>query len=329
VLTATDVMMAQLNGVAAVEGFASRLSGGSWWRNTPCPAWTAADLMGHLACMAEDYNHALDAITDGAGEAVLRSADIDQHNAIRLLEISGLSPLARARSFGLAARRFAARTSAFASLHAFNLRARPWTVGMYGCMCAIEWHVHAWDLGRSIDVSYRPADIPTLLRLWDVAFPYLPLPSGEGWAALLACSGRGTGPGRAQGAAEFVLSQKIQLVCRLRKEHDKMTYIIAQPCVDVLDRACVDECPVDCIYEGARMLYINPDECVDCAACEPVCPVEAICFEDNVPSEWAPYLTVNAEFFSDLGSPGGARQTGKIDRDHPLVAALPPQVPAV
>lgn len=48
-----------------------------------------------------------------------------------------------------------------------------------------------------------------------------------------------------------------------------MTYTIAQPCVDVLDRACVEECPVDCIYEGKRMLYIHPDECVDCGACEP------------------------------------------------------------
>ena len=62
-----------------------------------------------------------------------------------------------------------------------------------------------------------------------------------------------------------------------------MTYVIAQPCVDVLDTACIEECPVDCIYEGERMLYIHPDECVDCGACEPVCPVEAIFYEDDVP----------------------------------------------
>ena len=52
-----------------------------------------------------------------------------------------------------------------------------------------------------------------------------------------------------------------------------MTYVIGESCVDVLDRACVDECPVDCIYEGQRKLYIHPDECVDCGACEPVWPV--------------------------------------------------------
>ena len=65
-----------------------------------------------------------------------------------------------------------------------------------------------------------------------------------------------------------------------------MTYTIAEPCVDVKDKACIEECPVDCIYEGARMLYIHPDECVDCGACEPVCPVEAIFYEDDVPDQW-------------------------------------------
>ena len=63
-----------------------------------------------------------------------------------------------------------------------------------------------------------------------------------------------------------------------------MPYVIAQPCVDVKDKACVDECPVDCIYEGSRSLYINPNECVDCGACEPVCPTEAIFYEDDLPT---------------------------------------------
>jgi NAD-dependent dihydropyrimidine dehydrogenase PreA subunit len=63
-----------------------------------------------------------------------------------------------------------------------------------------------------------------------------------------------------------------------------VTYVIALPCVDVKDRACIDECPVDCIYEGERSLYIHPDECVDCGACEPVCPVEAIYYEDDLPA---------------------------------------------
>ena len=106
-----------------------------------------------------------------------------------------------------------------------------------------------------------------------------------------------------------------------------MTYVIAQPCVDLIDKACIEECPVDCIYEGNRMLYIHPDECVDCGACEPVCPVEAIFYEDDTPEQWKDYYKANVEFFDDLGSPGGAAKMGKIDKDHPLIAALPPQDP--
>ena len=64
-----------------------------------------------------------------------------------------------------------------------------------------------------------------------------------------------------------------------------MTYVIAFPCVDVKDKSCIEECPVDCIYEGDRMLYIQPDECVDCGACEPVCPVEAIFYVDCQPGD--------------------------------------------
>ncbi len=103
-----------------------------------------------------------------------------------------------------------------------------------------------------------------------------------------------------------------------------MTYVIAEPCVDVLDRACVEECPVDCIYEGDRMLYIHPDECVDCGACEPVCPVEAIFYEDDVPAAWGEYTRANVDFFNDLGSPGGASKVGKTGTDDPFITALPP-----
>ncbi len=76
-----------------------------------------------------------------------------------------------------------------------------------------------------------------------------------------------------------------------------MTYIIAEPCIDLLDRGCVDVCPVDCIYEGPDQLYIHPDECIDCGACEPECPVTAIFVEEDVPSEWASYTRKNYAYF--------------------------------
>ncbi|MEO6828057.1 MAG: ferredoxin [Microbacteriaceae bacterium] len=110
-----------------------------------------------------------------------------------------------------------------------------------------------------------------------------------------------------------------------------MTYVIAEPCIDVMDRACVDECPVDCIYEGARSLYIQPDECIDCGACEPVCPVQAIFYEDDVPPEWNAFTYDNAAFFATalpgasepVGSPGGAAKGGPIGIDTALVAGYP------
>ncbi|TVS86987.1 ferredoxin [Mycobacterium helveticum] len=94
-----------------------------------------------------------------------------------------------------------------------------------------------------------------------------------------------------------------------------MTFVITEPCIDVKDKSCVDECPVDCIYEGQRMLYIQPDECIDCAACEPVCPVEAIYVDEDVPEEWSDYTQINADFFAQLGSPGGAARVGMTDND--------------
>ena len=100
-----------------------------------------------------------------------------------------------------------------------------------------------------------------------------------------------------------------------------VTYIIAEPCVDLLDKACIEECPVDCIYEGQRSLYIHPDECVDCGACEPVCPVEAIFYEDDTPEEWKDYYKANVEFFDELGSPGGASKLGLIEREPQHVLA--------
>jgi NAD-dependent dihydropyrimidine dehydrogenase PreA subunit len=109
-------------------------------------------------------------------------------------------------------------------------------------------------------------------------------------------------------------------------------YVITTKCVDIMDKTCVRECPVDCIYEGARSLYINPHECVDCGACEPVCPNEAIYFDEEVPHELQASIADNANFFllplhggAPLGNPGGARDVGPIAVDTPVVAGLPPQ----
>jgi NAD-dependent dihydropyrimidine dehydrogenase PreA subunit len=73
-----------------------------------------------------------------------------------------------------------------------------------------------------------------------------------------------------------------------------VTYVIGEPCIDVKDRSCVDVCPVDCIHEVGRMLVIDPEECIDCGACEPECPVEAIFPEDALPEVWQEFTPINA-----------------------------------
>ncbi len=107
-----------------------------------------------------------------------------------------------------------------------------------------------------------------------------------------------------------------------------MPYVIAAPCIDVTDKSCIEECPVDCIYEGDRKLYINPKECIDCGACEPVCPVEAISQDRRVATEHGEFVADNAAFFTEilpgrdepLGDPGGADSVGPIGADTELVA---------
>ena len=76
-----------------------------------------------------------------------------------------------------------------------------------------------------------------------------------------------------------------------------MTYLVNDKCIRCKHTDCVEVCPVDCFYEGPNMLVINPDECIDCGACEPECPVEAIFEESEVPAEWNEYIKKNYEFF--------------------------------
>jgi NAD-dependent dihydropyrimidine dehydrogenase PreA subunit len=76
-----------------------------------------------------------------------------------------------------------------------------------------------------------------------------------------------------------------------------MSYYIVEPCIGTKDASCVAVCPVDCIYEGDDQYYINPDECIDCGACEPECPVEAIFADDSVPEQWQSFIAKNRNFF--------------------------------
>src|ERR1700689_2314819 len=102
-----------------------------------------------------------------------------------------------------------------------------------------------------------------------------------------------------------------------------MAYVIAEPCIGTKDNSCVEVCPVDCIhptpdepgYDAAEMLYIDPEECIDCDACVEACPVDACFAEDQLPDEWQKYTQINAEYFAN----GGAAAAG----GSPLTASAP------
>ena len=109
-----------------------------------------------------------------------------------------------------------------------------------------------------------------------------------------------------------------------------MTLIIKSECIDVKDGDCAKVCPVDCIYEGGRMFYIHPTECIECALCETVCPVDAIRYDDEVDEKDVEFVRINREYFEDsvtgLGEAGGWNAANTTQIDHPIVTAMPKNV---
>ena len=79
-----------------------------------------------------------------------------------------------------------------------------------------------------------------------------------------------------------------------------MTYVVTEPCVGCKHADCVEVCPTDCFHEGEEMLFINPRGCIDCGACIPACPENAIFEDKNVPDKWKKYIVFNAQKVFDL-----------------------------
>jgi len=90
-----------------------------------------------------------------------------------------------------------------------------------------------------------------------------------------------------------------------------MALVITEPCVDCKYTDCVVVCPCECIYQGEQQLYIAPDDCIDCEACIPECPVEAIFSEGNVPAKWTSYIDLNRTRTRELIALGNAGMTEK------------------
>lgn len=105
-----------------------------------------------------------------------------------------------------------------------------------------------------------------------------------------------------------------------------MTLVITSACIDVKDGICTTSCPVDCIYEGERMFYIHPTECIECGMCESICPVDAIRYDDEVAEVELPFVALNDAAFRDadgtLIEPGGWKKGNDPVSDPPELAAL-------
>ena len=208
------VLAAFYDGVTAICRLTARFTADLWSAQTPCPEWRAADLAGHLRCVADDFHEYLDEapvsryarlMGTGAPPDTL-SRKLARQNAAELVALADALPAEHIAAFAASARAYAGRLSAVWELPHHQYRDTVVTVaGMAGAACA-EWHLHAWDLATVLGLSYRPADPLMVLDCWRRGMPHLPMPGRAGWRgglserhtdpwhAVLAASGRPQGP---------------------------------------------------------------------------------------------------------------------------------------
>jgi uncharacterized protein (TIGR03083 family) len=192
------------DGVTAVCQLAAQFSSQTWHAPTPCPDWQAADLAGHLRCVADDYHEYLDdapasrlarLMATGAHPDTL-ARKLARQNAAELATLADASPAEHVAAFASSARSYARRLAPVWDLPHHRYLDREVTVaGMAGAAC-VEWHLHAWDLARALGADYHPAAPDLLLAAWRAGVPQLAVvtPAGaDPWYSLLVASGRAPG----------------------------------------------------------------------------------------------------------------------------------------
>jgi uncharacterized protein (TIGR03083 family) len=210
------VLAAYYDGVTAICQLAERFDAEAWAAQTPCPEWRAADLAGHLRCIADDLHEYLDEapvsryarlMATGAHPDTL-GRKLARQNAAELAALADASPAEHIVAFAASARAYAGRVTAVWDLPHHQYRDTVVTVaGMAGAACA-EWHLHAWDLAKALGLDYRPADAAAILDCWRRGMPHLPVVvrtsrmgglsprAHDPWHAVLAASGRAAVAGR-------------------------------------------------------------------------------------------------------------------------------------
>ena len=170
-------------GVTVVCELSVRFAEDAWAAATPCPEWRAADLAGHLRCMADDYHEYLDDApasrlarlmsTNASAESLARK--LARQNSAELAALPDVPGPEHIKAFAESARSYGRRLPLSWDLPHHRYQETDVTVAaMAGAACA-EWHLHAWDLARSLGKDYCPADPDTLAAGWRAGLPHLPL----------------------------------------------------------------------------------------------------------------------------------------------------------
>jgi uncharacterized protein (TIGR03083 family) len=199
------VLAAYYDAVIVICELAAQFSADGWDNPTPCADWRAADLAGHLRCVADDYHEYLDdapvsrlarLLATGAHPDTL-ARKLARQNAAELAALPDAGGPEHIAAFAESARAYARRLRPVWELPHHRYRDTVVTVaGMAGAACA-EWHLHAWDLARALGKDYRPAAPEIVLAGWQAGMPQLPVPPArpgggrdDPWHELLRVSGR-------------------------------------------------------------------------------------------------------------------------------------------
>ena len=212
------ILAAYRDGVTVICELAAQFTDATWLAATPCNEWRAVDLAGHLRCVADDYHEYLDdapasrlarlMATGGPADSLARK--IARQNAAELAALPDVAGPEHIAAFAESARSYGRQVAQSWDMTHHSYRGTEVTVGaMAGVACA-EWHLHAWDLARSLGKDYRPAQPELVLTAWRDGTPQLwPVLAGgwEGedpWRFLLGASGRD--PGWVQALARWASS---------------------------------------------------------------------------------------------------------------------------
>lgn len=187
------------DGVGAIRALAARI--GDWTAATPCRDWNAADLAGHLRCVAENYleylqdapNSRLAKLFAHPGPAAVLIRRQARQNATELAVLPADGGAERILAFTVSAGAYAdLLPDAWDRTHLIH-RGTKYTVGDHAGAACLEWHLHAWDLARAIGLDHRPRDPELLVAAWQWGVPHLPLHHGDPWPAVLRSAGRSPG----------------------------------------------------------------------------------------------------------------------------------------